>query len=353
MKDKINFYLTLPMVLVFTVFFLFLPHNVIAQTKPIELKFATTVAHAKDLLGANPWFEKEVEKRTEGRVKVNVYYGETLVKGREMFDALEKGLADIIFPAPHHQPGKAPLFTLGNVPGLTSNYWAKAMAWHELLETADPIKEEFSRLGGVVIGAAYYSPVMLITKSPITSLDQLKGLKIAAMYPSSELVKVFGAVPVSLVPGEQYEALMRGTVDGIAAPNTAILGFRFYEVGKHLTRFNLGDRQHAILISKKSLAKLSARDQKIITDMAWEYTKAAYDNACKGLEPAGLDLIEKQGVKIIQPSETDTKRLLEAADKLAEQWVNEMEGKGLPGKQLMARYKELIKKWEPRSPYRK
>lgn len=322
--------------------------------KPVVLKLAPGgLPHPEARFGAIPQWVAEVEKRTEGRVKIEVYYGETLAKGRENIDALESGLADIVFPAPHHQPGKVPLFTLGNVPGLTDDYWAKYMAFFELLTMEKALLDEFAKYGGRPLGAAYYPPVGLISTKPVVALDDLKGLKIAAMFPASDLVKMFGAVPVSIAPAEQYEAFLRKTVDGIGAPVVAILDFKFHEVGKYFTLFNLGDRMHALFIRRTALARLSPADQKVLVeDLSPEYTKMAYGHPCKGLEPRGMDIMKKDGVAFITPSGVDSAKLLKAAEELAQKWVTDMNGKGLPGTALMMRYKELIKKYEAISPYK-
>lgn len=325
----------------------------ISADKPITLKLAPGgLPNDKALFGGIPEWINEVEKRTEGRVKIDAYYGETLAKGRENIDALQSDLADVIFPAPHHQPGKLPLFTIGNVPGLTDDYWAKSKAFYELLMTEKALLDEFAKYGGHPIGAAYYPPTALLSVEPRKSLDELKGLKISAMYPASEILAKFGAAPLSITPPEQYEALLRKTVDGIAAPVAAVIDFKFFEVAKYFTTFNLGDRNHALVINDSSYAKLSPADQKIIDDLASDYQQIAYKACAVGLEPRGTDILRNNGINIIPPNAADSAKLLAAADELASKWINEMNGKGLPGTAVMNRYKELIKKYEGISPYK-
>ena len=305
------------------------------------------------LFGAIPEWADAVETRSEGRIKVEVYYGETLAKGRENIDALESGLADVIFPAAHHTPGKLPLYTIGNVAGLTDDYWAKAMAFYELLMTEQALLDEFAGYGGIPLGGAYYPPVGLISTSPLRSLDDVKGLQFAARYPASDLLAAFDGVPVSLAPPEEYEALMRGTVDGIAAPVAAVLDFAFHEVAKYYSRFNLGDRMHAIIISESDFNKLTPQDQQMLLDLAPEYTQMAYDCCAIGLEPRGLDTMIDFGVEVITPSEADAAQLIAAAEAMKTAWINDINSQGLPGTELMNRYEELITKYEAESPYKK
>jgi len=325
-----------------------------APVEPIVLKLAPGgIMIPEALFGAIPWWANEVETRSEGRIKLEVYFGETLAKGRENIDALESGLADVIFPAPHHSPGKLPLYTIGNVPGLSDDYWAKSMAFYELLMTDQALLDEFAGYGGMPLGVAYYPPTALISTSPLRSLDDVKGLQFAARYPASDLLAAFDGVPVSLAPPEEYEALMRGTVDGIACPVAAVLDFGFHEVAKYYTRFNLGDRMHALIISKSVFDKLTPQDQQMLLDLAPEYTQEAYDCCAIGLEPRGLDTMIDFGVEIFVPSEADAAALIAAAEVMEVAWVDDMNSQGLPGTELMNRYKELIPKYEAESPYKK
>jgi TRAP-type C4-dicarboxylate transport system substrate-binding protein len=322
--------------------------------QPITLKFAPGgMPNDKALFGGLPQWKAEVEKRTQGRVKIDVYYGETLAKGKENIDALQSGLADVIFPAPHHQPGKLPLFTLGNVPGLTSDYWAKAMAWFELLTTENAFADEFGKYNGHIIGTAYYSPCGLLAPTKLDTLAQLKGLKISAQYPASDIVAKFGAAPLSITPAEQYEGMLRKTFDALAEPIAASVDFKHYEVAKNFTWFNFGDRDHALVINKTAFAKLTPGDQKVIDDLAPDYVKMAYASAMDGLVPTGMDIMKNNGVNFFSPSADDQAKCLAAADELAAKWITEMDGKGLPGTALMTKYKALIKKYESLSPYKK
>ncbi|MBN2059387.1 MAG: TRAP transporter substrate-binding protein DctP [Deltaproteobacteria bacterium] len=321
--------------------------------KPIILKLAPgNLPNDKALFGGIPEWKSEIEKRTQGRVKIDVYYGGTLAKGRENIDAMQSDLADVIFPAPHHQPGKLPLYTIGDLPGLTNDYWAKAKAFHDLAMTEKPLLDEFAKFGGHPIGSAYYPPGGLISGKPIKTLDEMKGLKISARFPSSDLIAKFGAAPLSIAPPEEYEALLRRTVDAIACPVAAVYDFKFWEVAKYYTTFNLGDRQHVLLINDSSFAKLTPADQKIIDDFAEEYQEISYKACAIGLEPRGTEDMKKNGVNFVTPNSSDKAKLLVAANEVAAAWVDEMTKKGLPGFALFNRYKELIKKYEAISPYK-
>ena len=110
---------------------------------------------------------------------------------------------------------------------------------------------------------------------------------------------------------------------------------------------------HAIIISKSDFNKLTPQDQQMLLDLAPEYTQMAYDCCAVGLEPRGLGDMEGFGVEVIVPNEADAAALIGAAEVLQAAWVDDLNGQGLPGTELMNRYKELIEKYEAQSPYKK
>jgi TRAP-type C4-dicarboxylate transport system substrate-binding protein len=322
--------------------------------KPVVLKMAPGgLPNDKALFGGMPQWRAEVEKRTEGRVKIDIYYGETLAKSAANIDALQSGLADVIFPAPHHAPGKLPLFTLGNVPGLTTDGWAKNRAFFEMLQTDQNMINEFAQYDGVCIGSAYYAACGLLAPTQLDTLAKLNGLKISAQYPASDILAAFSVAPVALTPAEQYDGMLRKTVNALAEPVAASVDFKHYEVAKFYTWFNLGDRNHGLFISNAGLNKLTPADQKIIKALAADYVQIAYDSAMIGTQPRGVDILQNAGVAFFNPSADDQAKCLAQAEILATKWVTDTNAKGLPGTAIMTKYKELIKKYEAISPYKK
>jgi len=55
---------------------------------------------------------KEVEKRTNGQVKVNTFPGSTLLDAKSMFDGVLSGIADIGCSCPGYEPNRFPLLQI-------------------------------------------------------------------------------------------------------------------------------------------------------------------------------------------------------------------------------------------------
>ena len=92
MKEKIFFVL---LVIAAVGVLLFTGSVPATQAKVIELKFATFIPPAGSTVRVYKEWGKQVEKLTNGRVKVTMYAGGSLVKYPDMFPAVLSGIADI------------------------------------------------------------------------------------------------------------------------------------------------------------------------------------------------------------------------------------------------------------------
>ena len=81
----------------------------LAQTKPVELTYSIFFpAPHKNTVLAGEW-AKEIEKRTQGRVKITVFPGGTLTPADKCYDGVVKGISDIGMSVLGYTRGKVPL----------------------------------------------------------------------------------------------------------------------------------------------------------------------------------------------------------------------------------------------------
>jgi TRAP-type C4-dicarboxylate transport system substrate-binding protein len=66
-----------------------------AQSKTVNLNYSIFFPSAHGQCKAGMSWANEVEKRTDGRVKINVYPGGTLTKANQCYDGVVKGISDI------------------------------------------------------------------------------------------------------------------------------------------------------------------------------------------------------------------------------------------------------------------
>ena len=205
-----------------------------------------------------PWV-KQVEDATKGRVKIEVFPSQTLVRGPDMWRAVRTGVADIGWCFHGYWADMTPLADVITLPFLPvpSAEKASEVLW-TLYEKYPAIKREFSEVEPLLLYTT--SPYFLLTsKKQVKTLEDLKGMKIRIPGgPPTEMAKALGMVPTPIPMPDVYQALDKGVVDGMGVPWEAVQGFRLYEVAKNYTMVPMFTAYFSICANKQKWASLPA-----------------------------------------------------------------------------------------------
>ena len=167
---------------------------------------------------------REIEKRTNGKVAISHFPGGTLTPSAQTYDSVVTGIADIGFSVFGYTAGKFPLMEVIDLP---LGYKSGSQATN--LINALYAKFQPKELDDVkVLYLHAHGPGLLNSKKPVSSLDDLKGVKVRATGITAKIVTAFGGSPVGLTMPETYEALRSGVVDGVMCPIEAL----WMEIGR-------------------------------------------------------------------------------------------------------------------------
>jgi tripartite ATP-independent transporter DctP family solute receptor len=236
-------YLCIGIVFLFTAAMLIgvFPSNAAAQTKekPLVLRF-NTVAKNETAPGSvgQQTFKKELEKLTNGRVKVEFYYGWTLANSTE---AVMGGLQTGAFEVSDWGSGSVAEYSKAFLP-LDVAYLipSQAVAFEIMRgEVGRIISDKFTKDTGIkvlYIGDLGFRHITN-SKRPIFTPADLKGLKIRTQPNPLHLAafKALGASPTPMSFAELFTALQQGVVDGQENPIYNILTMKIYEVQKYMS----------------------------------------------------------------------------------------------------------------------
>lgn len=322
-----------------------------APQEPIKLKFAywppPVCPPAVRIL--HPWGER-IEERTNGRVKVTFYPAEALGKAPDHYDLCLKGTADIVWIDPNFTPGVFPLIGVIALPmQFPKSEVAGAVFW-ELMEKymADT---EFKK-----VKVLWVYPTGLFQlwtrKKQVRKLEDLKGMKLSCT--SDVLVKItkaLGAVPVFMPEPDIYTSLERGLLDGRWHEWEGGWTWKAHEVTKYRTaNVDLGTNTNVIMMNLDSWNKLPRDIQKIVDECSGlkysQYSGKVWDETNVEFLPKIIDYDKKAGnPEIYYISDSERARWKEAVTPVYDEWVNEMEAKGLPGKAILKDLRALVKKY--------
>ena len=278
-----------------------------------------------------PWV-KQVEEATKGRVKIEVYPSQTLIKGIDMWKGIRSGIADIGWCVQGYWPEQTPLSDVMSLPFLPISSAEKGSeALWKLYEKFPALQKEFSDIQPLVLYTS--SPNLLVSKRPVKTLDEFKGLKFRVLGgPPTEMAKSLGAVPTLIPMPDVYQSLDKGVVDGAAAPWEAVQAFRLYEVAKNFTIAPFYVAYFSLCANKQKWQSLPKDVRDGIMSVsgltgAKFWGKNFFDTAEQGV----IERAKAGNYELIRypapPEEVERWRKV-AGEPIWNEWVKKMEGKG-------------------------
>jgi len=288
-----------------------------------------------------------IAAKTNGQVKVDPYWAQTLTPANQVLNATSTGVCDIGGEAQDKEAGKLPLSMVAMQPGFGTDWWAMSMAFWDLMNQ-EPLASEYAKYGVIPIGVDFVSDYYVITTKPIRTIADFKGKKISAVGIQSLTLTALGAVPIAMGPQEQYEGMQKGTIDGNMAGFSPIADFKFYEVAKNIDMFPFGGKMQIIFINKSSWAKLppdiQATFKAIVPDEIQMNVDCFYRQG-QPLFPMSEQIMKDNKIEIIKPSAEDIAALQKIQAAQATAWAADTDKAGMPGTKLLTDYRALIEKY--------
>ena len=271
------------------------------------------------------YFADKVKERSNGRVEVTIYPNNQLGNEKDVLEGLLLGTVDVAVAANGVLGNFVPSVGIFDLPFLFKDrphlYAVMDGPVGEKLE-ADMAKRGYRLL-------AYYEAGIrhILTKKPVESMTDLKGLKIRTMQVPAHIsaFKQFGANPTPMAYGELFGAIQSGVVDGAEAANSNYFAQKFFEIAPFYAQVSWTALVAELLISEKRLASFPPDIQKIILETAAE-SAAVERKAYEAADNRLLDELKKKGVTVTYP---DVKPFREAAKAVYAEYVKTPEQKAL------------------------
>lgn len=303
------------------------PGNSCAAERIFKFEFSSFVSPQNKGTKLMDELCREVEKRTDGQVKISLHPGSTLVQQNQTYDAVVEGMIDIGFSAVSYNPGKFPqmeavelpygLKTATQISKLANDYYAKFQP------------KEFKDTKVLFLTAV--APGSFHTKKRINSLEELAGLKIRCPGgPNVLWIKSIGAVPVVLPTGDTYDALNKGVVDGTVSAFEPLEILKWYEVVKYSTVSGSAITQvRYLVLNKKKWDSLPADFQKVIDEVSAEYNEKLATLSDE-IDQDVIKNVVAKGHTVITLDPKEEQRWLAKSSPIFDVYIKEKVDKGFP-----------------------
>jgi TRAP-type C4-dicarboxylate transport system substrate-binding protein len=263
-------------------------------------------------------FAAEVEKRTKGSLKFEIYPGSSLMKTNAQFSAMRKGALDMSLVPLSYAGGEVPETNIGLMPGLVTSY-EQGAAWKNA-----PVGKELTKIiadkGVVMVSWIWQAGGMASRGKPIVEPEDAKGMKIRGGSREMDLIlKEAGAAVVTLPSNEIYAGMQTGAMDAALTSSTSLISFRLEEVSKALTTgrgksywFML----EPLMMSKAAFDRLTKEQQAVVMQVGAEMEAFAIKEA-KADDNEVAAVFTKAGAKTVDLSDATVKKWQDIARRTA------------------------------------
>ena len=247
-------------------------------------------------------FKANVEKRTNGEVKIALYGNNVLGSPPEVLEQVLLGAVDMSLSGQDQLAKHLPFYDVISTPFAFKDYAMadkiidgdfKAWAAPELL------KKNLVHLSDWEWGFRQLTN----SKKPINTPADMKGMKIRTppAFAYQAFVEAAGGNAQTIAFAELVMAMKQGVVDGQENPVGTIYDLKIYETQKYMSILNYTYSSMVHVVNKKSWDKLTPEQQKIVTEesaaAAKQARKLLRDNEAVQLK----DLEATKGIVIARP----------------------------------------------------
>ncbi|KPQ21991.1 MAG: TRAP-type C4-dicarboxylate transport system, substrate-binding protein [Rhodobacteraceae bacterium HLUCCA24] len=285
-----------------------------------------------------------VEEDSEGRIKVERYPSMQLGgTPPELIDQAIDGIADVVWTVVGYTPGRFPSTEVFELPFMVADARAASYAYWKMFEEhmADG---EFADVE--IVGTWVHGPGMFHTKDPVVVPSDLEGMKIrGGSRLVNELLTLVGAEPVGLPVPAVSEALSKGVIDGTTIPWEVTTAVKVQELVSNHTEFQgpaLYNLTFVLAMNKDRYESLPD-DLKAVIDQnsGLDFSVFAGGTQADADAPARQIAVDR-GNNIVTVSEEDAQKWLEIVDPIYENWVADMEERGIDGQALIDQARALM-----------
>ena len=276
-------------------------HQQVLAKDPIKIRYTTGMPPTHYFCSdVQTHFAKEVEKRSQGKVKVELYSGGQLFGFVDSIDAARTGAVEMALTSCGHWGGYNPIFKFSDYFLLVDNYehWLRARnAIHPILQAL------YEKHNVKLLSYSAYGGNSIFGKKPISRLDDLKGQKIRAPVPGAfPCISAWGATPAKVDPGEVYDALSKGAIDAAITS----WGFGYATKIFDVTKFYVGPIWWTMWVNFMNLDtwnSLPKDIQQIVMDVSKESEDRSLESMTKFEDTSLAKLREVGTVKILSSEE--------------------------------------------------
>ncbi len=227
--------------------------------------------HALITDGFQPYADK-VKQETGGKVSFQLFSGGSVVSAKTVLSGIGDGLVSSGYVVDAYIPQVLPNSNLSSDLGVYNKDALSATAAateYQLLNCPGCLKD-MDKAGAVTLGVHSLAPYVLMCKTEVKSLADLKGKKVKTAGLWGRLTAEFGMTPVNMPVTDIYEGLERGTLDCVLGPEGWLKSYNIWDSVRFVIEEPLGTWAggHGMAVNKAAWTALSPDQRAVMLDNA-------------------------------------------------------------------------------------
>jgi len=266
----------------------------------------------------------------------------------QLVDRVKDGVDDLVITLPGYTAGRFPTMEVFELPFMTNSAEAgAAAAWEYMQKYAT---KEFP--GTKVLATWVHDEGFVHTRDkPVKTLDDFKGLKLRApTRQTNKLLAKLGATPVGMPVPSVADAVNKGTIDGFVIPWEVIPAFKLQETVKYHTETDpsrpaMYSAGFIFAMNQAKYDSLPADLKKVIDNNSGAALSRQIGKVWDESQAPGRKSAQDRGNTITRLSAAETDNWIKASASLYDEWVADMDKRGLNGKQMLQDARDLLAKY--------
>lgn len=269
-------------------------------------------------------FKEEVEKQSDGDIKVEIYDSAQLYKDNEVPQAVGGGQIEMGVASLTRYVGDIPAVDIFYMPFLFNNEELVRKATAPDSPVRQPIDEAILDTGSRVLWwQAYGGNILLSKDAPLKTPDDMKGKK-ARVYSKAlgTWVETLGGAPTIISGSEQYIAYQRGTVDVGMTGVSGVKSRKLWDVMDAITVTNNADIEFLVVINEDFWQSLTDEQRSIVQDAARTAELAVREDVAT-MEADAFETAKANGMTVYKPTAEEVEAWRAASQPVIDMWLKD------------------------------
>ncbi|MCK5162131.1 MAG: TRAP transporter substrate-binding protein DctP [Desulfobacula sp.] len=317
------------------------------------LKYDCYIGPTAETAQLDNWFLDELEKRSNGKIKIKKFWSGSLHKVGQHLPAIRDGLSEISMISFGYYPADVPLSR-----GLEWYYrgcdHADSLLYvcRDMYNSTPELRKEWEdRNNAKVLYFTNWSYCPFIMKEPLPNIEALKGKKVRGYGIGADTVNRLGGRGMPIVAGEVYTSLERGILDGaFAFAFITAEKMKLHEQAPYIIEGGAGGHAPTTIVLNRNIWRSLPDDLKeVINGTVKDLYDWKYLDLYSKLTEESVDKMVKAGAKFSTWSDSEIKKAQKAVqpDQI-DMWVEKIaKSLNFDGVGFQKKVEALINKHEP------